>query len=116
MTKTYSIVGQKHRGLDPYLAGTLPGTDVVLVREPDNKFDPNAIMVWIDGQHVGYIPSKDAVALAQFIDQNGSELPIQRRIADDADTATTVVVTTIYRAINGKFARSPNSAYPQVVI
>lgn len=115
MTK-YSIVGQKRRGLDPYLAGTLPGTDVVLVREPDNKFDPNAVMVWIGGQHVGYIPSKDAVALAQFIDQNGSELPIQRHVADDADPVNTVVVTTIFRAIEGKFARSPNSNYPQVEV
>ena len=114
MTKTYSIVGQKHRGLDPYLAGTLPGTDVVLVREPDNKFDPNAVMVWIGGQHVGYIPSKDAVALAQFIDQNGREwtgpsVPGAEMVMDDAETEGR-------RAIDAKFARSPNSSYPQVSI
>lgn len=114
MTKVYSIVGQKHCGLDPYLAGTLPGTDVVLIREPDNKFDPNAVMVWIDGQHVGYVPSKDAVALTQFIEQNGSELPIQRAVTDDAGESK--IVTTIFRAIEGKFARSPNSSYPQVEI
>jgi hypothetical protein len=40
--KQYSIVGQKHRGLDPYLAGTLPGVPVTLVREPMNQYDPIA--------------------------------------------------------------------------
>jgi hypothetical protein len=112
--KTYSIVGQKHRGLDSHLVGILPGTPVVLVREPDNKFDPNAVMVWIDGKHVGYIPSKDAAALAPFIDQTGGDWvePYDGKMAQDSAPHKLIC----HRAIAAVFARSPNSAYPQCQI
>jgi HIRAN domain len=111
--KSYSIVGQKHRGFDPYLTGTLPGTPVVLVREPGNKFDPNAVMVWIDGKHVGYIPSKDAAALAPFIDQTGT--PWQEPVKMAADGVTGQIVSHP-RTISAVFVRSRNSAYPQVEV
>lgn len=111
--KSYSIVGQKHRGLDPYLTGTLPGTPVVLVREPANKFDPNAVMVWIDGKHVGYIPSKDAAALAPFIDQTGSELTLENTIAMDS-ALVDLASAGASKMFTGTFARSANTAYPQV--
>lgn len=113
---TYSIVGQKHRGLDPYLAGTLPGTDVVLIREPGNKFDPNAVMVWIDGKHVGYIPSRENAALAKFIDQDGLELPFQTAVIDTASVAVGNIAVRLHRGIHAKFARSPNSGYPMVEV
>ena len=103
----YSIVGQKHRGFDSHLVGILPGTPVTLVREPDNKFDPNAVMVWIDGKHVGYIPSKENKALAEFIDQTG--FPSQWEESDS-------VMVNVRNAINAKFIRSPNSAYPMVEV
>ena len=31
---------------------------VELIEEPTNKYDPNAIKVIVDGQHIGYIPAK----------------------------------------------------------
>ena len=34
---------------------------VELVEEPSNKYDPNAIKVIVDGQHIGYIPAKKCV-------------------------------------------------------
>jgi hypothetical protein len=111
--KQYSIVGQKHRGLDPYLAGTLPGVPVTLVREPMNQYDPNAVMVWIDGQHVGYIPSKDAQALAPFIDQTGK--PWQEPVKIAADGVTGSIVSHP-QTISAVFARSPNSGYPMVSV
>ena len=111
--KTFSIVGQKHRELDSHLVGILPGTPVVLVREPDNKFDPNAVMVWINGKHVGYIPSKDAAALAPFIEQTG--IPWQEPLKIAADGVTGQIVSHP-RSISAVFARSPNSAYPQCQI
>ena len=83
----YSIVGQRHIGLDPYLEGILPGTPVLLVREPTNEYDQNAIQVWIDGKRVGYLPKGDAAKLAPII-----------------------------RSIAATFARSPNSSYPQVEV
>jgi HIRAN domain len=115
--KQFSIVGQKHRGLDPYLAGILPGVPVTLVREPGNKYDPNAVMVWIDGKHVGYIPSKTNAALAQFIDQTGAPLTLENTntIAMDS-TLVDLASAGASKTITGTFARSQNSAYPQVTV
>lgn len=43
------------------IAGLEPGDDLMLVREPDNKHDPNAISVCLPGgTHLGYIPRDDA--------------------------------------------------------
>jgi hypothetical protein len=112
--KTYSIVGQKHLNLDPYLTGIVAGVDAVLVREPTNKFDPNAVQVWIGGNHVGYVPAKDARVLAPFIDQTGKswvEQVAMLGIAVDANAPASSV-----RSIPAKFVRSPNSAYPQVQV
>jgi len=39
-----------------------------LVREPDNKHDPNAIKVFVGGEHVGYIPAREAGGLAPLMD------------------------------------------------
>ena len=110
MSKSYSIVGQKHLGFDPYLVGILPGAEVVLVREPTNGFDPNAVQVWIGGQHVGYLPKSQIVELAAFIDQNGHDIPATEAEIMAADSAGTHL--SIRKGINAKFIRSPNSAYP----
>lgn len=107
MTDLYSIVGAKHRGLDPYLPGILPGTEVWLVREPSNGFDPNAVQVWIDGKHVGYLPKAQNAALAQFIDQQGEPW---------SDPGGTADASAPSRAIKATFARSPNSAFPQAKV
>jgi hypothetical protein len=115
--KQYSIVGQKHRGLDPYLAGTLPGIPVTLVREPMNQYDPNAVMVWIDGVHVGYIPSKTNAALALFIDQTGAELTLENTNAIAMDSSLVALASSgASKTITGTFIRSPNSAYPMVQV
>jgi hypothetical protein len=115
--KQFSIVGQKHRGLDPYLAGTLPGVPVTLVREPKNKYDPNAVMVWIDGKHVGYIPSKTNAALAQFIDQTGAPLTLENTNTIAMDSSLVDLASAgASKSITGTFIRSPNSSYPMVQI
>ena len=105
----YSIVGQKHLNLDPYLTGILPGTPVTLVREPTNRFDPNAVQVWIDGKVVGYIPKADAATLAPLIDASGRDFGTDVLAQDGLDVVK-------QKAINAVFARSPNSAYPQVEV
>jgi hypothetical protein len=35
-------------------------TKAALVREPQNSHDPNAIAVYVNGRHVGYVPHDDA--------------------------------------------------------
>ncbi len=37
-------------------------TEALLVPEPSNPHDPNAVMVQIDGRLVGYLPRHEAVA------------------------------------------------------
>jgi collagen type III alpha len=64
------VVGESHRIPDlRRIAGRMGGgpegeaeTTAVLVPEPDNKFDPNAVSVAIDGTTVGYLPREDAVS------------------------------------------------------
>lgn len=56
------IAGIPHR--KPNMSLFIPGESVILVPEPSNPHDPNAIMVFLplaDGQrlHVGYIPRTD---------------------------------------------------------
>jgi hypothetical protein len=48
-----NIVGARHRGIDPE-SHEFDGP-LVLMEEPENKHDRNAIMVLYGGQHVGYI-------------------------------------------------------------
>ena len=112
----YSIVGQEHLNLDPYLTGILPGTPVTLVREPTNRFDPNAIQVWIDGKVVGYIPKATNADLARRIDATGPffidyvlTTARDKKLALDSMSPKTRVIGAI-------FARSPNSSYPQVEV
>ncbi len=38
------------------LTGSKEGDPVILIPEPDNKFDPKAVKVCVNGVHVGYIP------------------------------------------------------------
>jgi hypothetical protein len=104
--KTYSIVGTGNYA-PTVLAATQPGTAVKLLREPSNGYDQLAIMVWIDSGaagyiHVGYIPKKQNVALAQFIDQTAEKWSPPSGV--------------VGAAIDAKFIRSPNSSYPQVLV
>jgi len=42
-------------------------TLAMLVPEPRNPHDPNAVAVFIDGRHVGYVPRDPAAALSRRI-------------------------------------------------
>lgn len=100
----FNIVGQKFRGLDPYLPGIVAGVDALLVREPNNQFDPNAVAVWIDGKHIGYLRKEDNGPIAKRIDAEGSTIALDSAQFSGA------------KSIRAKFARSPSSSYPQVEI
>lgn len=112
----YSIVAQTKLGLDSHLVGILSGTPVVLVRQPENRYDENAVMVLIDDKHVGYIPRAQNTALAYHIDWKGRDYQqfVVRANAKPGDTVDGDLV--VRKAIDGKFVRSPNSAYPMVEI
>ncbi len=57
-----------------------PGMPLILKREPDNKFDNNAVGVWIKARalifftneiQIGYLESDTARSLAGYIDNGG---------------------------------------------
>jgi hypothetical protein len=71
---TLPIAGaQFHKGARETLASLAPGTRLVLVREPVNKYDPLAIAVWlpaaqgIERQKLGFIPKSSNVEIAWAI-------------------------------------------------
>lgn len=108
MKGKFSIVGQQYAGKDAFLPGIAPDTPVTLIREPDNAVDKNAVMVWINGERVGYLSHKDAAKMAPYIDAVGIDYGTDM-LAQDSKHAGA-------KSIAGKFARSPNSSYPQVIV
>lgn len=75
-----TIVGTKFRGGNAMevLKGLRKGARLRLQREPRNEFDPNAIAVLADGQHLGYVPKTDNVKLiAAFKGERPSDLIVE---------------------------------------
>lgn len=101
--KAYSIVGMDHRKMEEFVKNLPTGVDAVLVREPNNPFDPCAVAVWIDGKHVGYIPKAQNQMLAKQIDDTSAGRP---PLAMDAAA----------KYMPAKFKKSPNSGYPMVEV
>lgn len=71
--KIFDIVGEAGttRSGEPrqkVLLGCEPGDPVELLREPDNKFDANAILVLWGNEDIGYLPRDDAALVAPHID------------------------------------------------
>lgn len=118
--KAYPIVATEHLGADTvnFLKGLAAGCPAVLVREPTNSFDANAVGVWIDNRKVGYVPKKQNAVLAAFIDQTGLAWSAPDDVAHASPMAADgkIASVTIHRAIEAKFTRSPNSKFPMVEV
>lgn len=54
--------------------------EIILRREPDNDYDSNAIAVYADGAHGGYIPKDDAETLAPLMDSGKETRVTERKI------------------------------------
>lgn len=64
-----AIVGSKYNpGADEILTDLAEGTPVDLVREPDNRHDPNAIAVRVNGVMCGHVTKHHAATLAPDMD------------------------------------------------
>lgn len=70
-----SIVGSYYRtSLEKdVLYRAKPYTNIRLVRDPDNKYDSNAVKVMIRAYHVGYLSRDDAATYSPLLAQNGGE-------------------------------------------
>lgn len=96
----YFIVGEKFRPQECRdLLESLPdGEPLLLVREPGNKHDANAIRVHARGMHIGYVRGSQAEALAPLIDRAGADMAL-----DGVGPAKTVAA---------RFHRTPNHKVP----
>lgn len=109
----YAIVGMKHRNAEALVASLPPDEPITLVREADNRFDPNAVQVWARNQHVGYVPKTQNAVLAQFIDACGKAwTKPQPVLALDAPMPTSVEV---FRAVDARLHLGSNT-YPLVEV
>lgn len=74
MKMIYTIVGMRHRfpEAEAIVRALVPGTEITLIREPDNEHDPNAIQVWVGGRHVAYLRAAEIKELASYIDAHGA--------------------------------------------
>lgn len=65
-----AVVGTKFHGANAVeCAARAPvGYVARLVRDRDNKYDPNAVAVWLLGLHCGFVPRAHNAALAAAMD------------------------------------------------
>lgn len=75
------VVGIQFRREDALKAFTRTpeGSEVELVRDPNNDHDPNAIEVWFGNHHVGYMPKGTAKEAAKRFPL---DMPIRARYVD----------------------------------
>ena len=66
-------MSQSHEGFRGSIAELLGDNVIDLVREPDNRYDRNAVGCLWKGTHIGYIPSGSAQFLAPALD-NGMRI------------------------------------------
>ena len=86
----FKIAGAKHNNRIKNYKYAHWQSRFVLEREPDNKFDPNAIKVKLlvkkgtVALNLGYVPAKYAVDLAPMIDTGQKfDVKFQAKIVDD---------------------------------
>ena len=77
------------------------GDDVQLVREENNKFDPYAVAIMLDGYKLGYIPRTNNEQFCALMDQGHSsifEARIQRITPDNHMEHQVSVIVYLKRA------------------
>jgi len=75
---TYIIGSRFHAGAPQAVLRLRRGEELVLLREPSNPHDRNAVAVHAqDGQKLGYVPRQDAPSVAKELDL---ELPIRATV------------------------------------
>lgn len=75
--------------------------DFELQREPDNPYDPNAIVVLANGRPAGYIPAKLAVSLAPTMDGGGSVKVVDNTIKAKSEAGETKVNAWLTLQVKG---------------
>jgi len=63
-------LAERTAAAERYLAGLVKGQPVILVAEPDNPIDANAIAVYIDYERIGYINREETDELRPLLNEN----------------------------------------------
>lgn len=80
MTETQvKVVGLSFRHVTKQLK---QGDRIRLVPEPDNKYDPNALAVYADDEHLGYVGKKDPLRLKMLAKAKKEEVTLPVLIAN----------------------------------
>lgn len=66
------LAGYRHGAANEVWADLQTGDELMLVREPDNAFDANAIRVEWRGRKLGYVPRRENAAIAWALDRGDS--------------------------------------------
>ena len=56
------VAGVTFEGRQDIIKGLRSGTDIMFERDPENKYDPNAVKVLAEGKHIGFLPRGSWVA------------------------------------------------------
>lgn len=116
----YAIVGMKNYvGADALISAAANDHPVVLVREPGNPWDKNAVAVWLKDsemgwRHVGYVPKTQNQVLSQFIDATGKAWSSPQEVAALAMDAPAQTVR-VWKAVEGRLHKGSNQ-YPLVEV
>lgn len=87
--KTYIAGAPYHEGARDAIAKLRTADELVLVREPSNPHDRNAVAVHAaDGTKLGYVPRVDAGAVAKVLDR---ELTCSCRFAGCPSTTSVTI-------------------------
>ena len=62
-TQEFYVAGVKFHELHKVIKEVKEGELLVLIPEPDNKYDPNAIRIVRNGLMLGYVPAKLAASV-----------------------------------------------------
>lgn len=68
---TYTAGVAYRPGSRERLASLIPGEALILMREPSNLYDKNAVAVYDGGMHLGYVPAVDAPAVVKALAELG---------------------------------------------
>ena len=71
-TWTMKVAGVTFEGREVVVRKLKIGEELTLVREPTNKYDPNAVQIVSRIGQIGYIPRADAAWIAPLMDNGTS--------------------------------------------
>ena len=79
------LAGSQYHALTEVWPQIRPGDRLTLTREPNNRYDRNAVRVDWNGQPLGYVPRSENRAVARALDSGESLEARVARLRDDPD-------------------------------